>query len=100
MKIETIRQPGSFMLEGRMETQEALDLRKEVIEELEEADGHIGLDVSRLECIDSAGLGVFVSLKNRAEKAGGSFVIDKPTGEVLQLLEMTRLTHVFQINYA
>jgi anti-anti-sigma factor len=47
-------------------------------------------DLSRLEAIDSSGLGVLISIRNSALRCGAEFVIKGAHGDVAATLAMTR----------
>jgi len=52
----------------------------------------IKIDVQRLTYIDSAGLGVLVSVHKRLESNGGGLVIGGPTARVMRVLAVSGLT--------
>jgi anti-anti-sigma factor len=54
-------------------------------------------DLSDLESIDSAGLGMFIIAKDAAQKQGWSLSIRKPTGHVKSLFELGRFDKLLAI---
>jgi anti-sigma B factor antagonist len=60
--------------------------------------GHrrMALEMSRVEFIDSSGLGVLVSVEHLLGGHGG-FVISSPSETVMSILRLTRLAKVFRI---
>jgi len=57
----------------------------------------IVLELTGLEYVDSSGLGTFVRLMKEARAAGGDVRLVGPTDEVKKVLELTRLSRVFDI---
>lgn len=58
---------------------------------------NVVLDLSRLQYIDSSGLGTFVKLMKDARKEGGDIRLANPLKEVQKVFELTRLNRVFDI---
>lgn len=58
---------------------------------------HIVLDLSRVEVIDAAGLGVLVELANWARNRGGAIQLLNPSPRVREVLETTGLNSVLEI---
>lgn len=59
------------------------------------ADGSVVVDVSDVAFIDSSGLRVLISLASRADHAGRSVILERPSPAVRRLLEITGLTETF-----
>jgi anti-sigma B factor antagonist len=55
------------------------------------------LDLSEVAFIDSAGLGELIAFKKRTKEAGGDIKLLKPTRRVFELLDILRLTSVFEV---
>ena len=62
-----------------------------------QASGEIVLDLSKLEFIDSAGMGMLLVAQERSQSEGWSLVIDKPQGQVQKMLELAKLGQVVTI---
>jgi len=58
---------------------------------------NLHLIADALKLMDSTGLGVLIILHKRVAQSGGQTIISNPSGIVEQLLKMTRLNQVFQI---
>ena len=58
---------------------------------------NLHLIADALKLMDSTGLGVLIILHKRVAQFGGQTIIFNPSGIVEQLLKMTRLNQVFQI---
>ncbi len=59
----------------------------------------IVLDLSKLEWIDSAGLGMLILAKELAEKEELELVLRSPRGHVKSLLELGRFEKIFNIEH-
>ncbi len=55
------------------------------------------MDMSRVEYIDSSGLGVMVSVLKKVKHAEGKLVLISPKSSVKQILSLTNLDKVFNI---
>lgn len=83
----------------------SLDLRGDRLSELgrtvrallEEGCRRFVIDLGPVTYLDSAGFGELVACRKRAGQEGGDIVLLRPTGKVLERLEMLRLTSIFKI---
>ena len=48
--------------------------------------------------IDASGLGILVLIEKRAREKGMKTVLERPSGEVLRLLDVTRLEYLFGLD--
>lgn len=58
------------------------------------------LDMSKTTFIDSSGLGALISIHKLLCSHGGMLCILNPTSPVLQILELTRMNRLFEIQSA
>lgn len=58
---------------------------------------HCKLDVSNLEFIDSAGLGMLILANDNISKKGGEFVLQHPQGQVKRMLELSNFAEIMSI---
>ena len=58
---------------------------------------NIHFDCSRLDFVDSSGLGALISMQKLANERGGKLRLLSPKPSVIQVLELTRLHRVFEI---
>jgi anti-sigma B factor antagonist len=79
--------PTVVRLAGELDIATAAELRNR----LASIEGDIELDCSRLEFVDAAGLGVFVSAHKRLDGEGWKLVLVEPTPLLLRLLSVTGL---------
>lgn len=58
------------------------------------------VDLSALDYMDSAGLGMLLTLRDRAERAGVDVVLRRPRSEVRELLVLACFDTLFAIEHA
>ncbi|WP_158090134.1 STAS domain-containing protein [Kiloniella majae] len=69
-----------------------------IIAEIKENGGsHCSIDLSGLDSIDSAGLGMLLIINDAAEENGKSFELCKPTGQVQKMLEISKFSEIIKI---
>ncbi len=59
----------------------------------------VAVDLSALDYMDSAGLGMLLTLRDRAERAGADVVLRRPRSEVRELLELACFGTLFRIEH-
>ena len=59
----------------------------------------VAVDLSALDYMDSAGLGMLLTLRDRAERAGADVVLRRPRSEVRELLELACFGTLFTIEH-
>ncbi|WP_299489237.1 STAS domain-containing protein [Acaryochloris sp. IP29b_bin.137] len=79
-----------FRLTGLLDAFSEPVFRKVMTKCLDESPFHVILDLSKIDFIDSSGLGVLVQLAKKAQTAGGSFqIVSNP--RVTQTVKLVRL---------
>lgn len=58
------------------------------------------VDLSALDYMDSAGLGMLLTLRDRAERAGADVLLRRPKSEVRELLVLACFDTLFTIEHA
>lgn len=84
-------------LSGSLTVNQAGDLRERLLAYTEKGLGRFVIDMSKVEFIDSAGLGVFVTIHKRARQLQGGVAISGLRGLPKEVFELTRLIKVFDI---
>jgi anti-anti-sigma factor len=59
---------------------------------------HLTLDLTPVQMVDSAGIGLMISAHNSLKKAGGELTIIHASGDILQLLRSMRIHQHFSIS--
>ncbi len=64
------------------------------------ADGHLRaiFDVSHVDYVDSAGIGMLALISGKMREAGGRLVIVAAEGRVLQMLKMTQIINILNVS--
>ena len=83
-------------LSGRLDGRNPEILKKKLSEELRKSN-RIILDLSRVNYIDSNGLGVLVGALKKAISKEGDIRLVNPSDEVSMLMELTRVDKVFLV---
>lgn len=98
MEIKTIVDGASatFEVEGKLTVQTAPDLEAAIDAAPADA-SNLAIDLTKVDYVSSAGLRVFVATQKLALKRGGSFQLLHPRDEVMEVLEMTGLSEVLDV---
>jgi len=100
LDIEVTREAGGIpviRLEGEVDIYTCPQLKDTIIRLIDEGCYHIVIDMSKVPYIDSAGLGVLVGARRRVGEHDGSISIVNPNPSVFKVLEITRLTKIFDV---
>lgn len=97
IQISTNQENVEITLSGSLFVNESTILREKMLEYIKQGNFHFLLDLSRLNYIDSSGLGVLVSVHKRIKENNGNLILKGLHGEVKRIFELTRLTKVFDI---
>ncbi len=84
-------------LEGEVDVYTSTQLKQDIAQVIEEDAKFIVLNLSKVEYLDSTGLGVLIgSLKKLREKSG-NLVIVSPSVRIMRVFEITGLYKIFNI---
>ena len=83
-------------LSGNIYVEDAAKMREALTSLIGSGHTSLLIDLSRVEYIDSTGLGMLVFLQKQAVKKGGSIRLKGLQGIVKELFELTRLSTVFE----
>jgi len=84
-------------LDGQMYVPDAAMLRERLLQIVEKGTHSVDVNMSRLDFIDSAGLGVLIGIHKRLMERGGHMTLTGLRGSVKELFTLTRLDKVFDI---
>lgn len=84
-------------LVGSCEMLEAERMMERMVELADESTQVIVIDLSRLEFIESTGLGAIIAGHLRLRHHQGEMRLVSPSTPILRLLELTRLTQLFHV---
>jgi len=97
MKLETTHETLTVSDLAELTAAQAAALRESVKTALSPEHQCLDVDLSSTRFIDSSGLGALIALNKTMSAAGGRTRLLRPTPQVLQVLELTRLHRVFEI---
>jgi len=83
---------------GEVTLHTSSDLREQIEDFLTRIDvEHLVIDLSRVEFLDSSGIGMLVALKTKITSRNNSIFLLNPSAQVSTTLELVHLTQFFQI---
>lgn len=100
MQMEEKRIEGKLVLkimDTRFGADKATGFKEEMIRRIKAGERRILLDLSRVDFIDSSGLGAILSVLKLMGK-GGDLIICAPTEAVASMFKLTRMDRVFSIH--
>ena len=99
MEFSQMKQAGDliFAMSGRMTFSDHKAFREILLLVGKENFQRVVIDVSRLEFIDSFGIGMLLIVKDAAEQHNRPVVLRKPTGQVERLVQIAKLAKLFTI---
>ena len=86
---------GVLKISGRIDSNNAAEFEKELLDAADGADGGITLDASELEYVSSAGLRVFLKLK---KAAAGEVAVINTSPEVYEIFDVTGFTSLLNVS--
>ena len=86
-----------FALGGSLDIATSPSLRAALLEAAEHGKHDIVVDLSKLEFVDSTGLGALIGAHKRATEKDGSVRLVAQEGQILRLLRITGLLGVFAV---
>jgi anti-sigma B factor antagonist len=97
INIKNIQDIVSLELAGKLDVDGARELKKTIINLLKSNKKLLHLNLSRINYINSLGLGVLVSIFQEIENIDGRITFAQPNKYVSELLDSTHLSQVFDI---
>jgi len=77
-------------------------VNKEILQavqsKIDEGFSNFVVDLKQIQFMNSVGLNFLITLKARSNDNGGRVAVANASGKVVQLLEMTKLRPIFQVN--
>jgi len=86
-----------FNMKGRFVFSDHVQF-KDILDHIEhDKAATVRLDFKEIEFIDSAALGLLLLAKEKSEKAGKRFVLERPGGQVAKMFKISRFQDMFDI---
>jgi len=88
-----------FFLEGELDVHQVKSLKANLMGDLEsEEPWSFILDLSKVDYLDSSGLGMLVYLKKEVSRKGGKFSLIHLKDQVLNVFKLTKLEDYFELS--
>ncbi|HEX2251631.1 MAG TPA: STAS domain-containing protein [Thermoanaerobaculia bacterium] len=88
-----------LLVEGVIKLGESAQFFAQTLERvLAEDEGHVIIDLSRINYVDSTGIGDLVGYLTRFRDAQRKIVLVNPSQRIVKLLEVARLDHLFPVH--
>ena len=99
MNLETYCTPTTIYIKicGRIVLDEYEVFKSAVYPLFQRKVSQIAIDLENAQFIDSAGLGALVGMKTRASQANARFVLVNPAQPIMEILNISKLSTIFQI---
>lgn len=99
MKIELKKENETFVinLEGRLDTNTAPDLEKELEDYYNKKNFNMVLNFEKLDFVSSAGLRVLLLMQKKANALKGKMVIENVKPEIQEVFNMTGFSEILTI---
>ena len=98
-----IRREGDTIfigIEGDISFNNAQEIREDISDNIQESDKTVVVNLSKVDFMDSSGLGAFITLLKKVKGQGGDLILEYPQLGVQRFLEMTRLDGVMEVRKA
>ena len=89
--------PGQVALSGEFTFSDHVSFKELVSRLLEAKQSQIVIDLTKLNFIDSAGLGMLLLVREEAGKANGKVVLRGPHGQVKRMFDVTKFNTLFSV---
>ncbi|NLI60010.1 MAG: STAS domain-containing protein [Clostridiales bacterium] len=97
MEIYRNKNTVFIQAEGKVSFLTVNEIKRLVYDYIEPKDTEIVVNLSKVDFLDSAGLGLLISFLKLMKKRGGKVVLEHPKLGVQKLLEMTRMDELFDV---
>lgn len=84
-------------IEGEVDVYTAPQLKQDIVEIAERGVKHLIINLSKVEYLDSTGLGVLIGGLKRLREGEGNLVLVGPGMRILRIFEITGLDKIFDI---
>lgn len=98
-RVDSIGEKLSITFKGRLTFADYNSFRQ-VVELIGTVENQIcTFDIQELDYIDSAGLGMLLLSREKAQENNASIMLQNPSGQVKKMLEIGKFENLFEINY-
>lgn len=100
MKIERENDTLNIALEGSIAFTNAHKIKNDILNQIDPEIDVLILNISKVDFMDSSGIGILISLLKKMKNSGGRLVVEHPKLGVQKLFEMTKLDEVIEVRKA
>jgi anti-sigma B factor antagonist len=97
IRVHVVDAVPVFELSGSLDIATSPSVRAALTDASERGDHRLIVDLTRLEFLDSTGLGALIGGQRRAKEFGGEIRLVVKEGQILRLLRITGLLNVFAV---
>jgi len=84
-------------LEGEVDVYTAPALRQEIMDQVDGGVKHLLVNLSKVEYLDSTGLGILIGGVKRIKEQGGAMRLVGPSPRISRIFEITGLNKIFDV---
>lgn len=84
-------------LEGEISFTTSAELKKTIHDFIKPSDSAVIINMSKVDFVDSAGLGTLISILKRIKRQKGRLILEYPQLGVQKLLEMTQIDKLMEV---
>ncbi|HNR89734.1 MAG TPA: STAS domain-containing protein [Spirochaetota bacterium] len=97
IKINDGNTQVDIVVSGDIEMMTIKEFKEKLFEIGQNANKDVEIDLSKVDYIDSSGVGVLISLLKMQKKKGKALKIEKVSSQVLNVLQLSSLSDVFNL---
>lgn len=86
-----------LQVEGEVDVYTSPQLKQEIVAHIDKGLKHLVVDLSKVEYLDSTGLGVLIGALKRMREVEGDFALVGPGARIQRIFEITGLDKIFDI---
>ena len=87
----------SLDLVGEVDVYTAPLLRQAIMDQVEAGTKHLLIDLTKVEYLDSTGLGILIGGVKRLKEQGGTLRLVGPSARITRIFEITGLNRIFDV---
>jgi anti-sigma B factor antagonist len=84
-------------VEGEIDVYTSTQLKEAIVSTISEGVTHVVMNLSKVEYLDSTGLGVLIGALKRLREKQGNLIIVSPSMRIMRIFEITGLYKIFTI---
>jgi anti-anti-sigma factor len=97
MQIAVDREAGHIAVSGEFTFTDHSQFKQMIVELFEAKGATVTIDLSKLEFIDSAGLGMLLLARDEAKKHDRQLILKRPGGQVKRMFGVTKFNTLFTV---